>query len=145
MLNSGLYKNNTDAELKFFLNEVKNMMSIQGHDKILPILGALPYTDTFPDVWKVDQNGIPCEPHAIVMPFMPHGTLEDLLEKPTKIPLQRKFDIALEVCEGTLLCLTASFLIIYRKPHMCDWTIPSHHLRHVLGSHARTPTQRLKT
>eukprot|EP01125_Pyxidicula_operculata_P006645 TRINITY_DN2287_c0_g1_i5.p1 TRINITY_DN2287_c0_g1~~TRINITY_DN2287_c0_g1_i5.p1 ORF type:complete len:632 (-),score=87.16 TRINITY_DN2287_c0_g1_i5:454-2349(-) len=105
ILNSGIWTNREEG-LQSFLAEVKNMITLQGHDKILPILGALPYADNFPDEWKVDQNGNPCQPHIIVMPFMANGTLEDLLEKNyekmTTMSVQRKFEIIFDICEAMI-------------------------------------------
>eukprot|EP01125_Pyxidicula_operculata_P011620 TRINITY_DN3809_c2_g1_i1.p1 TRINITY_DN3809_c2_g1~~TRINITY_DN3809_c2_g1_i1.p1 ORF type:complete len:668 (-),score=123.98 TRINITY_DN3809_c2_g1_i1:126-2129(-) len=98
---------NEELQKMAFLNEVRTMMQISGHENTLQILGALPYSPNFPEEWTLDSNGEPCKPHAIVMPYMPNGTLEDLLDrvfaKKETLTLSRKFDISLQILEGMAL------------------------------------------
>ncbi len=78
---------NEDRQMKRFLNEARVLVHLQ-HPNLVPLLG-------FPT-----HEGRP----LIVMPFIEGETLETLLAREGRLPLERAVDLFCQVCEG-LACV----------------------------------------
>lgn len=74
---------NEDRQMKRFLNEAKVLVHLQ-HPNLVPLLG-------FPT-----HEGRP----LIVMPFIEGETLECLLAREGRLPLERAVDLFCQICEG---------------------------------------------